>query len=618
MTENAAVTQGPGDMADRSSNPPRSEEQRFAERETIGRWLYIGAWAVEIIAVLIGLAIAIMTVAAGNEEMQRLKGDERSFGDYTNLLIAAFPFVMVAVVELTKIPFAGAFYKTRSIIWKLIFFLVLAFLALITFESALNGFERNFSALTYSIDSHRKDLAFVNERIAINEERITEARALTAETIEENFNSRREQLRLDRQAQTSAIQSQIDQIRASIQSDYIKGLREERDLLSADLKNLQEERREELERLKSSHDARDKDLSKDIEIRRNQYSAEYKRKESFYRRALDAQKKALENAGFFNRGRIEDEQRKLVDQAKRESDQARDKLYAINASAERDEAYAKQREALSSVENRYNTQLADLRQRINQKSLEISRATATREADIDEILTARRDEIKAVEIKFDKQMAENSDERARKFGILKNNDVLIAGLEEELTGYRSERAELRDNINRRVGDNQVYRIAQQAFGTESAADLGRDQVAVIAMIWFGSLAALVALTGIMLALASYVIRDPDRTRHDVAIGKRTASLVDSARRAFVFYRKRQREPKIRYLDRQVPKEVVKEIPVEKVVKVETPVQIVRNRIVHVPLYTNDPELLKISNSQRLEELEEELNQVELSSDDDSN
>ena len=473
---------------------------------------------------------------------------------------------------------------------------------------ALNGFERNFSALTFSIDSYRKDLAYVEEQIVVIEERVAEAKELTAEGIEENFNARREQLRLDRQGQTSAIQSQIDQLRASIQSDYIKGLREERELLTKDLASLQAERRTELERLKSSHDARDKDLSRDLEARRAQLSQQLSGAERSYRRAPDAQQKAREEAGFFNRGRIETEQQELVDQAKADRDQIQETLYALDASAERYQAYSKQREAISAVEQRYNTQFSDLRQRINQKSLEISRATATREADIEDVLSTRRAEIKTIEQKFDTQMKENSDERARKFEILKNNDALIAELEVKLTEHRTNRAELRDNINRRVGDNQVYRIAQQAYGKESAADLRRDQVATVAMIWFGSLAALAAFTGIMLALASYVIRDPERTRRDASIGKRSAALFDSARRAFIYYRRRQREPKIEYVDREVVKEVVKEIPVEKVVKVETPVQVVRNRLVHVPLYTNDPELLKNSNSQLLSE---ELNDVKL-------
>ncbi|MBU3071757.1 hypothetical protein KOI40_18170 [Aestuariicella sp. G3-2] len=119
------------------------------EREKIGRLLYRFAWAIEIFAVIIGLAIALMQ---GLSSAQEMTADNPILGlsGWTNILIASVPFVMVAVVELTKIPFVGAFYKTSSLIWKSVFGLSLVFIAFITFESAMNGFERNFHSLIYS------------------------------------------------------------------------------------------------------------------------------------------------------------------------------------------------------------------------------------------------------------------------------------------------------------------------------------------------------------------------------------------------------------------------------------------------------------------------------------
>ncbi|KZZ13680.1 hypothetical protein A3749_26155 [Oleiphilus sp. HI0078] len=59
----------------------------------------------------------------------------------------------------------------------------------------------------------------------------------------------------------------------------------------------------------------------------------------------------------------------------------------------------------------------------------------------------------------------------------------------------------------------------------------------------------------------------------------------------------QRRPVIK----EVATEVIKEVPVEKVVKVEVPVEIIKKEIVHVPLYTEDKSLLKLAENHSFDE-----------------
>ena len=107
------------------------------------------------------------------------------------------------------------------------------------------------------------------------------------------------------------------------------------------------------------------------------------------------------------------------------------------------------------------------------------------------------------------------------------------------------------------------------------------------------LAMLIAVTGILLAFASYVIRDPYIDDH---VGPRdnlsslTKKSYNSFRRLVIYWRRVQRRPIIK----EVEKEVVKEVPVEKIVKVEIPVEVIRKEIVHIPLYTQDQSLLKLA------------------------
>ena len=45
----------------------------------------------------------------------------------------------------------------------------------------------------------------------------------------------------------------------------------------------------------------------------------------------------------------------------------------------------------------------------------------------------------------------------------------------------------------------------------------------------------------------------------------------------------------------MPREIIREIEVSRVVTVEKPVEVLVREIVHVPFYTNDAKLLNISN-----------------------
>ena len=54
------------------------------------------------------------------------------------------------------------------------------------------------------------------------------------------------------------------------------------------------------------------------------------------------------------------------------------------------------------------------------------------------------------------------------------------------------------------------------------------------------------------------------------------------------------KPREKIIHNEVIKEVevVKEVPVDKVVIQEVPVEVVKKEVIHVPIYTNDPDLIK--------------------------
>ena len=248
---------------------------------------------------------------------------------------------------------------------------------------------------------------------------------------------------------------------------------------------------------------------------------------------------------------------------------------------------------IEAVKDRYQKRIDRLNKEIQRLSLTMNKSLGAREKDVEHVIKNHMNELTRMERKFADQQSDNEKIREAEFNKLAKNEELIAGFDKTIFEKKNQRVVLRNLVNEKVGDNQVYRMAQWWFSKESAADLDRKDVMVIATLWFGSLAMLIAVTGILLAFASYVIRDPYIDDH---VGPRdnlsslTKKSYNSFRRLVIYWRRVQRRPIIK----EVEKEVVKEVPVEKIVKVEIPVEVIRKEIVHIPLYTQDQSLLKLA------------------------
>ena len=78
----------------------------FEKEVRYGKQLYIIAWGVEIIAVGLGLFIAV-SIAYDAYSTYPTPTTSQTL----NATIGALPFFAIAIVELTKIPLAGGFIK---------------------------------------------------------------------------------------------------------------------------------------------------------------------------------------------------------------------------------------------------------------------------------------------------------------------------------------------------------------------------------------------------------------------------------------------------------------------------------------------------------------------------
>lgn len=568
-------------------------ERISPDRERVGKLLYRFAWVIEVFAVSIGLGIAVMQLATSFTELNSGKEGALGFGDWTNIIIAAIPFLMVAAVEITKIPFTDAFYKTTHRVWKVVFLISLIIISGITFESALNGFERNFNALNIGVTKLQKQLLVTEESMVPIQDRIDRAAALTIEKVEGEYTDRYTQLSAQRAEQTSVVDDRKAQLRASIQSEYTEGLQNQLSVLREEVATVRQEQRDAL----SDHRERftvESDSAANVQKSKLRGLAqEAKREED----SLDAIRsdgaKAIAGANLFNatstRERVEKE---IADQQKR-VDAARERLdIARNGDGNntRAELY---RQEQSQIRDDYDQRLIILQEEIKSLTNTYNQSIGTREKDVASTLATYDTELLAIEEKFSGQFREVKQLRDNQLTILENNTTLIAGWEGDLDDLQERKVALREDINTAVGDNQIYRMAQLFSGAESSADIPKNYIVNVAVTWFASLAGMVAFTGVILAMASNVIRDPRlpnyRSKNDRPVRDMAYRTVRSFRRWILYRRRLDRKPIIR----ERIKEVTNEVPVDRVVKHEVPIQTIKKEIVHVPFYTNDPKLLKM-------------------------
>ena len=105
-------------------------EGKFAKEKSFAKKLLATAWAVEIMAALLGLLIAFFMAFDAYYST-----DEKGFSVGMNALLGALPFLLIAIIEPTKIPLAGGLYKIKHFGWKALILCALLGLTLVTFET---------------------------------------------------------------------------------------------------------------------------------------------------------------------------------------------------------------------------------------------------------------------------------------------------------------------------------------------------------------------------------------------------------------------------------------------------------------------------------------------------
>ena len=624
------------------------ESALILEKKKSGKNLYIFAWVIEIIAAFIGLMIAW---SMGFQTYQFYVNEYGSFPmiHLFDLLLAALPFLMVASVELLKIPFCKLVYLNKSFKIRVLFSIVLVLVTFITFETLITGFERQFNNISIQVSVPQKKLSALTKKIEYIEESIENLENTTDDSISEEVTLQRKEAATSRDAAIQTLKAQKEQLLIISGGTLIK----QKEQLEIDLQRLIEERDELIANLEARAEATriTKEKEKDqIKERRDEKVANT---EKYFTSVSEEEQLNQSIVRKANNETIAAHRVKILDLegyiAAAQKDPSlyiffsgdvgkwKKEIASLNAKIEKllDRNSTIGLTTLASLNAEISKILAESDAQIQKIENEISLSHANEindKAEIEESFLKNRkqkyDELSEIERKqiLDSQYKEEIAEIDHQIQLRQKayNDEIdridafrrgegdkltqksdeIVQLERELGPYKDQQLELGFAIMDAYEQTQIYRIAKSFYGIEDGIIITEEQISFVAKVWFGSLAGIVSTMGIFLAFGAFIFL---YAGNEYQTKKRSGFVKRAFRKTLIARRKKYNEPKIvtKIQEVEVPKEVIKEVPVDKVViqevKVdvpvdkivvqEVPVEVIKKEVVHVPIYTNDSDIL---------------------------
>lgn len=599
------------------------------ERISMGTKLYVAAWIFEIVAAIIGLFVAWFQSYDAYQAFNSVKEgiSEEQFAD---VILGGLPFVMVALAEVLKVPIVYLVYMNKNFITKLIFSLVLIGLTFITFETVAASFERQFTLMTAKVQKPAEGLRLAQEEISSLKTKVATINTITSKTLSDDLAGIKRNLENGYNTDINDLEKQIENLLASKNVNLANDIKEAK----LELSELETTKKEKLTDAKDRYKTTVKEKGESVANNRKSKQDQLK----IIIADIDKLDLKITNStsnsfiGHCDTQCMEWEkqvkkmntiklsiQEELSGSSQTNTASYGDFLDGIQNEYAQDILNAKSK--LKALRNKIHKQSINIAgvERINQKKIargvryesDKSQADANSNSKEDQLnkdksqITGWNNKIKKLEEDKGKLIKEVSKHesltqiyRFTKYWMnfsatevceeYYENEKLISNKGAE-TGFNWFGL-LQDDKN--VNTSQKTEKVCKKYTTKEVtiADVTLENVTKTAFWWYGSLAALVSIMGIVLAFGALILKHPKEKYKDL----NRHILRNAIRRMFVSLRKRIREPKIvtKTVIKEVPVEVIKEIPVDKVAIKEVPVEIVKKEIFYEPIYTSDPDLLK--------------------------
>jgi len=463
------------------------------------------AWIVEIIAVAIGFTISIVVAISAYATFED-STTSGLLGGTSAILVSALPFVLIAIVELCKIPLTFTVMAVKHLGWKLLFIFIVFFLCIITFETMLNGFERNFSNLNRAIDERKNKMEDAKSQVALLEKRRSYIVKFTEDELENDLLDSRTDVQKGYEKSISNVNSYAR--RALSKIDY----------------SFKPEIETEIQRLMDVRDVYYKEWSEEKATIEDRFSvlllqnisgsSEEKDRLLSELEILKSEKeKAVADAGFFTIDGVERKYRDLI--ARKEDQIGKITLGYLGGDAIQKQSSMQEqlKQQLDFVNEKFNRRLTELNERIEGLELDLEEKITNNiktEAKINNNAGAQRARYSKTKKASLTDLKSYEDQKLQELEVIAERSF---GIDEQIFEFQNLQGKYQNEINHLINQNQVYRLAMYAYGLESATEVSRRMVGIVALLWFGSLSLIASVTGVMLALAGFYLRkfvDPEK------------------------------------------------------------------------------------------------------------
>ena len=591
-----------------------------------GRKLYIMAWAIEIFVAMVGLTMAyIFFQKAGTDTNSVGATSDRSDG-----IIVALSFVVVAIMEITKIPLATALYYAGRLNWKILFLVALIFVNFSTFETMVQGFDTFYHKRIKVVNTVRIEKESLEGQI-LNLSKKKNQSSSIAEKIKnanlkiDNYNIQIAEVEKQAGDAISNIEKQSASANPRIES-IIKEIKDYQDTIN----KKEDQKRDTLLTIKDAKGGAF-GLGK---------GAEQKRMRDDIAR-IDVDIRAINLKIDKLRADERNLQGKSVAQSEPEIKniiQSKNRQISLTNS-QKDAVFKNELQPLQSEQNKiaqnqniYNEQQAKLNDSLEAKKDELRSVASDNQvyrfALKIKVLSIwwnswgifsdnAEDKTKKEITNLEKIRDRMSNEHVNKVTDLEKkaldagaNIAKIQQIDKDKEFAESNFSNSIKKIDKQIEDanRNLSNIRTLSFGGSiDESDLTQSDISAAFWLWFGTLSAVISVIGTLIALASLHLQDERMheirnrpIKHSLAkLMKRLSGLVLFLSR--YIFRSAQNLLKPRIVETIIEKEV--EVEIEKIVdrpiveekivyqKVEVPKEVTRKEIVHVPLWTQDPDLL---------------------------
>ena len=454
------------------------------------------AWTVEIIAVCIGFMISILVSVSAF----RSSTDSIGFLDSTSaILIAGLPFLLIAVVELCKIPLVFTFMNVRSKYWRSIFLFFVLFLCLITFETMLNGFERNFSNLNRAVDNRNNEIINIDSQIALLEKRRSYAQKFTEDDLTIEVEQKNEFL-------DQELNRNVRRINA-VESNELSGIdRGFEPQLDAEIRDLMTLRDKYYDNWNSEKELIEERFTTMLVENVSGSRDERTRLLNDLNSLKEEMRVAMEDASFLTRSGVERKYRQLVKEKELQLNGITTGYLGAAALEKQSLMENQLRQQIAFVNSKYERRIGDVNDRLDSKKQEIVDRYAENDAIEKEVVSKAKNE-RSRYYSLNSR-GKNSVEQylEAKQVELEAITATVFKFDQQIFELENQQRILNNESNQLMNQNQVYRLAMYIYGKSSVDGVDKRMLGVVAILWFGSLALIASVTGVMLALASFYLR----------------------------------------------------------------------------------------------------------------